>query len=292
MSGSGRPRVATVEVGKSRTKSVVVELSRPPVLVKTPSVLDTVEISGRNAFSHVPAVLARLVTDAGGPLDGAALSLGGPIDYLAGSCDVVGPGLAEPGAWPESLRALESAIASASGLARVTVVNDAVAFAYGVAWNSASADDSLCLTLGTGIGATTLTSRAQLEPPTAILPIELYAFRRHWPCCFSGTPHELAGSAFFRHARTTDWDVDEIARQFTRRVNWLIEALHDAVSFGGVVVGGGRSSWIDTEHLLPDVTIADPNSASGNVGAAAAWYWEHRHGLAPRAIVSAPSALT
>jgi hypothetical protein len=284
--------VATVETGKSRTKSVVVEVSRPPLLVSPASVLETVDISGRNSFRHIIDLFARLVGEARSPLDGAALSLGGPIDYVAGSYDVVGPGLAEPGAWPQSLPALETAVASACGLAQVTVVNDAVAFAYGVAWNSASAHDSLCLTLGTGIGATTLAGRAYPHTPTAIVPIELHSFRRHWPCCFSGTPHELAGSAFFRHARTTDWGLAEIARQFTLRVNWLIEALHDAVSFGGVVLGGGRSSWIDTEQLLPDVTIADRTFTSGNVGASAAWYWQHRHGLPPRAIVSPPSTLT
>jgi hypothetical protein len=255
-------------------------------------VLDTADINGRNSFRHVLDLFSHVVGDAGGPVDGAALSLGGPIDY-PDSYDVGGPRLVDPGAWPKSLSALQTAVQTATGLARVTVVNDAVAFAYGVAPNSKSAHDALCLTLGTAIGAATVAGRGPLDPPTSILPLEVHSFSRHWPCCFSGSPHQLAGRAFFSYARDeTDWDLEEIGRQFTLRVNWMIQALRDAVPFRTVVLGGGRSPWIDPRHLLPDVTVADPDRTSGNVGASAAWYWQHHHGMPPQAIVSAPRSLT
>jgi hypothetical protein len=283
-------RVATVEIGKTRAKSVVVELARPPVLVTRPRVLDTADIGGRNSFRHVLGLFARLVGDAPEPLDGAALSLGGPIDYGAGSYDVVGPGLADPGTWPKDLSAVEAEIAAATGLAKVTVINDAVAFAYGVSWNVRPAEDTLCLTLGTGIGAATLMQRGEVGPPNSIVPLELHAFRRHWPCCFSGSPHELAGRSFFRYARDeTEWDLEEIGVQFTQRVNWIIGALTDDVAFRRVVVGGGRSSWIDPSRLDPDATVVDPDHPTGNVGASAAWYWQHLHGVPPQAVVAAPS---
>ncbi len=128
------------------------------------------------------------------------------------------------------------------GIEKITIFNDAVAFALGCLLEPQAKEfpfPILCLTLGSGIGCALLQEGIN---GLKTVPFELVQIRKWWPVGptgFEGDPHELAGAPFFSYARHyTDWDVEETRRQFSLRITLIIQELEGKFEFNWVLLGG------------------------------------------------------
>lgn len=133
------------------------------------------------------------------------------------------------------------------------VVNDAEAFACG-ALTLKERSSVMCLTLGGGVGCCSASvSNGRIKTK----PLELKDLFVDVP--YIGNAHDHGGNEFFRMARhSTDWDRDRIRREYSLRIAAIIKKLNQNHGFEKVIIGGGRSAFLDIptiEENVPDKSI-------------------------------------
>lgn len=241
-------KIATLSLGHTTCVFGLVDTSMGKFQVVKPPEFLTNEFFGKRGFDFLLFVISLFIS--GTNIDGISLSL---------PCEVIYTEEGDPQlhthwtGWPSNPI---SELRESLGVRRISVINDAVAFALGCIFEFDKIKEFsfpiLCLTLGTGIGCAIL---QKSDKGPKIKAIELYKIRKWWSVGFEGNPHQLAGAEFFNYVRNhTNWDLEETKGQFSLRIALIIEELKNKFYFNSVLLRGGRTPFVNLSDISKKIS--------------------------------------
>ncbi len=267
--------VLCIDLGTTRCKIAVVQVVGDSVGSVAPTTVmeSAAFLRGVGAYEEFGDELARRGANIEQPSAGLAVAFPVPISHLAGGTEP--PGMS----WPRGVHTIEEQLGRRFGSPRVTMLNDAVAFALGSIQREPSGEASgrtLYLTLGMDFGG------AIAEPSIGyVTPAELNVLLRGtvWPNGHRGSPAQILMEQPYVRTDGREWDA-EARRGFGELTGWVAGEVSKRRAVEAVVLGGGRANIVDVDDVgrgmravgaTPPPIRIDGRDESALAGAAFAW---------------------